>query len=58
VDPSRAEFKKPRVALFGTDYQWLRSDDEIRRFLAAAQAEDEQVFVFYAVAIFTGMRAG
>jgi integrase len=51
-------FKKPRVALFGTDYQWLRSDDEIRRFLAAAQAEDEHVFVFYAVAIFTGMRAG
>jgi integrase len=51
-------FKKPRVALFATDYQWLRTDEEIRRFLDAARAEDEHVFVFYAVAIFTGMRAG
>jgi integrase len=51
-------FKKPRVALFGTDYQWLRTDEEVRRFLDAARAEDEHVFVFYAVAIFTGMRAG
>jgi hypothetical protein len=50
--------KKPRVSLFGTDYQWLRSDDEIRRSLTAAQVEDEHVFVFYAVAVFTGMRAG
>jgi len=51
-------FRKPKVALFGTDYQWLRNDDEIRRFLAAARAEDEHVFVSYAVAVFTGLRAG
>ena len=50
--------RKPKVALFGTDYQWLRSDDEVRRFLAAARVEDEHVFVFYALAIFSGMRAG
>jgi integrase len=28
------------------------------RFLAAARAQDEHVFVLYAVALFTGMRAG
>ena len=52
------KLRKPKVALFGTDYQWLRGDDEVRRFLAAARAEDEHVFVFYALAIFSGMRAG
>lgn len=51
-------FAKPKVAAFSRDYQWLRSDDEIRRFLSAARDEDEHVFVFYAFAIYTGMRAG
>lgn len=52
------KFRKPKVAAFSRDYQWLRSDDEVRRFLAAAREEDEHVFVFYALAIYTGMRAG
>ena len=53
------KFNKPKVALFSHDYHWLRSDDEIRRFLAAARAEEgEHVFVLYAMAIYTGMRAG
>lgn len=52
------KFKKPKVALFSRDYHWLRSDDEVRRFLAAARVEDEHVFVFYATAIYTGLRAG
>ena len=52
------KFNKPKVALFGTDYRYLRSDEEIRRFLVAAKEEDEHVFVLYAVAIYTGMRAG
>jgi integrase len=51
-------FRKPKVALFGRDYQWLRGDDEVRRFLAAAHGEDEHVLVFYATAVYTGMRAG
>jgi integrase len=51
-------FRKPKVALFSRDYQWLRGDDEVRRFLAVAREEDEQVFVFYALAVYTGMRAG
>jgi integrase len=51
-------FRKPKVALFSRDYQWLRGDDEVRRFLAAARTEDEHVLVFYATAVYTGMRAG
>lgn len=51
-------FRKPKVALFSRDYQWLRSDDEVRRFLSAARAEDEHVLVFYATAVYTGLRAG
>jgi integrase len=52
------KFPKPKVALFSTDYQWLRNDDEIRRFLGAARDEDDHVFVFYALALYTGLRAG
>lgn len=52
------KLNKPKVSLFSRDYQWLRTDEEVRRFLVAARAEDEHVFVFYAVAIYTGMRAG
>ncbi len=52
------KFRKPKVALFSRDFQWLRTDEEIRRFLVAARDEDEQVFVFYATAIYTGLRAG
>jgi integrase len=52
------KFHKPKVTLFSTDYQWLRNDDEVRRFLAAARDEDEHVFVFYALALYAGLRAG
>jgi integrase len=51
-------FRKPKVSLFSRDFQWLRTDDEIGRFLRAARGEDEHVVVFYAVAIYTGVRAG
>jgi hypothetical protein len=27
------KLRKPKVALFGRDFQWLRTDDEVRRFL-------------------------
>jgi hypothetical protein len=51
-------FQKPKVALFSTDYRYLRSEEEIRRFLAAAREQDEHVFVLYATAIYTGSRPG
>jgi hypothetical protein len=41
-------FKKPHVALLSRDYHELRSNDEIRRLLAATAREDEPVAVFYA----------
>jgi integrase len=52
------KFRKPKVALFSLHFQWLRSDDDVRRFLAVARDEDEHVVVFYATAIYTGCRAG
>ncbi|MCL2724812.1 MAG: site-specific integrase [Polyangiaceae bacterium] len=52
------KFNKPKVALFSLDYQYLRSEDEIRRFLAAARDEGELVFALYSAALYTGLRAG
>jgi integrase len=52
------KFNKPKIALFSRDYHWLRSDEEIRRFLASARDDGEHVFVLFAMAIYTGMRAG
>lgn len=51
-------FQKPRVSLFSRDYAWLRNDDELSRFLRAAHDEGEHVLVLYAVAVYTGLRAG
>jgi integrase len=52
------KFNKPKVSLFSRDYRYLRSADEIARFLSAARDEGDQVFTLYAVALYTGMRAG
>ena len=52
------KLNKPKVALFSTDYGWLRNDDELARFLRAAHAEGEAVYVLYATAAYTGLRAG
>lgn len=50
--------RKPRVRLFGRDYRYLRTQSEVDRFLAAARDDGESVFVLYAAAVYTGMRAG
>jgi integrase len=52
------KFNKPRVSLFSQDYRYLRSDEEIRRFLSSARDAGEQTFAVYATAIYTGLRAG
>jgi integrase len=54
----RPKIEKPRVRLFGEDYRWLRTDDEIARFLRAARDDDDLTFALYATAVYTGMRAG
>jgi integrase len=48
--------KKPKVAQ--EDYSWLRTTDEIRKLLVAAEAERDGVMQLYAAAVYTGMRAG
>jgi integrase len=50
--------RKPRVRLISADYSYLRTDEEIARFLRAAAPEGEDVFALYATAIYTGARAG
>jgi integrase len=52
------KFHKPKVSLYSRDYRWLRSEDEVRRFLAAAEDEGEAVLALYALAVYTGLRAG
>jgi integrase len=49
--------RKPKVRL-NADFGYLRTDEELRRFLAAAHDEDKGAFVLYAAAAYTGMRAG
>lgn len=50
--------KKPKTSMFSNDYSFLRTDEEIQRFLNAAKEEDEVAYVMYATAIYTGLRAG
>ena len=50
--------RKPRIRLCDADYRWLKTDDDIQTFLFAARARREELFVFYAVALKTGMRLG
>ncbi|MGO9664303.1 MAG: tyrosine-type recombinase/integrase [Polyangia bacterium] len=50
--------RKPRTPLFTRDYRYLRTQEEVSRFLRAAKAEGELVFALYTTAIYTGLRAG
>jgi len=48
--------RKPRFR--PPDFHYLRTADEVQRFLRAARDEGESVFALYSAAVFTGMRAG
>lgn len=52
------KFKKPSTRLFDKDFRYLRNDDEITRFLAAARGEGQMAFMLCATALYGGMRAG
>lgn len=52
------KIKKPRFDIASESYRYLKSDDEIRRFLDAAAAQGPMVHALYATAVYTGMRAG
>ncbi|MBN8609630.1 MAG: site-specific integrase [Deltaproteobacteria bacterium] len=51
------KFRKVKIPKTSA-YRWLKTNDEIRRFLAAASEEGRLVFVLYAMALYTGMREG
>jgi len=53
---SKPNIKKPR--LIRADFSYIRSQDDIQKFLVAAADEDEGVFELYYTATYTGMRAG
>jgi len=52
----KPRIKKPRLTW--DDYKYLKTEDEIRRFMEAAEEEDDGVLAFYCTAVYTGMRAG
>lgn len=50
--------KKPKVRLFSSDFRYLRTNEEVARFLRAAFEVDTYVGALYATAVYTGLRAG
>lgn len=54
----RPNIKKPKVRIFSADYRYLRTKDEIHRFLMAAREEDELTYLLYALTAYTGLREG
>ncbi len=50
--------KPPKVPKNGQDFNYLKSKDEIRRFLVAAEEEGQLIYTLYKTAVFTGMRVG
>ena len=53
---SKPRIKKPRISV--DEFTYLKTEDEVRRFLEAAKAEGPVVLAMYATAVYTGMRAG
>jgi hypothetical protein len=49
--------RKPRINI-SQAYSYLRTSDEIGRFLRAAESEGEMIRTLYAAAVFTGIREG
>ena len=54
----RPRIRKPRLPDQAHDFNYLRTEEDIGRFLRAARERGENVFALYATAVFTGMRAG
>jgi len=53
---SRPTVKKPKLQ--PAEYSYIRTREEIQRFLVEAAEEEDGVFELYAAAVYTGMRAG
>ncbi len=52
------KIRKPRVRMFEQDFRYLRTRDDVRKFLTAAADEGAETLALYATAVFTGMREG
>ncbi len=52
------KIRKPKVGIREKDFKYLRTGEEIQRFLTAARAKDDTAYYLYAFAIYTGCRAG
>jgi integrase len=49
---------KPSLRVNAADFAYLRSADEVQRFLRAAHDDGDDTFALYATAVYTGMRQG
>ncbi len=49
---------KPRIRLFDSDFSFLRTTDEVARFLRASFDDGPLAYAVHATAVYTGMRAG
>ncbi len=52
------DIERPSVKANGKDFRYLRTKDEINRFLKAARDEGDDAYTMYAMALLTGMRQG
>ncbi len=52
------DFDKPRIAFDFKNFRYLRTEEEVARFLRAAADEGPDVHALYSTAVYTGLRAG
>ena len=52
------KIRKPKIRMLGKDYRYLRTDEEVTRFLRTSHDEGFLVYATYAIAVFSGMREG
>jgi integrase len=50
--------KKPKIKVLDKDFRYLKTEEEIKRFLKTAKLFGENVYDLYHTAIHTGLRAG
>jgi integrase len=54
----RPKIRKPAIVVNGRTFRYLKTQEEIERFLKAARSIDERTHALYATAIYSGARAG
>lgn len=54
----RPKIRKPKISAIAGTYSYLKTPEEVQRFLKAARNESWFLYALYATAIYTGMRQG